>query len=67
MHAIKLDFWDIDVMADSIYGLLNYKALSNFFIRHGKHEVDKLKWENAARKTLDVYQQVLQKLKLLAL
>jgi len=47
-YALKVDFWDIDDMADAIYGLLHYDALSRMFRKHGKEEVDSLKWENAA-------------------
>lgn len=54
-YAIKVDFWDVDALADSIYGLINYKALSNFFISHGQLEVNNLKWENAARKVTQIY------------
>jgi glycosyltransferase involved in cell wall biosynthesis len=28
-HAVKTDFWDIDAMADAIYGILNYPALAS--------------------------------------
>jgi glycogen synthase len=55
IHALKVDFWDIDALADSIYGLLHYDALSKAFKKFGKDEVDKLKWENAAIKVNDVY------------
>jgi glycosyltransferase involved in cell wall biosynthesis len=58
-HALKVDFWDIDAMADSIYGLLNYPALSTYFKRHGQEEVDNLKWENAAFEVKEVYKSVL--------
>lgn len=58
-HAIKVDFWDIDAMADSIYGLLKYDGLSKMFRNHGKSEVDNLKWENAALHVKEVYQTVL--------
>ena len=54
-HAIKVDYWDVDGMADAIYGILHYPALSKIFIRYGKEEVDSLKWENAAVKIMDVY------------
>ncbi len=57
--ALKIDFWDIDAMADSIYGLLNYKALSNFFIKHGQEEVNNLKWENAADGVKGVYESMI--------
>jgi glycosyltransferase involved in cell wall biosynthesis len=54
-HAVKVDFWDIDAMADSIYGILNYPALSRMFIREGREEVIALKWENSARQVRSVY------------
>jgi glycosyltransferase involved in cell wall biosynthesis len=58
IHALKVDFWDIDALADSIYGLLHYNALSKVFRKFGKEEVDNLKWENAAVKVNDVYRSV---------
>lgn len=58
-HAIKVDFWDIDAMADAIYGLCHYQALSNTFIRFGKDEVDSLKWEHASLEVKKVYESVL--------
>jgi glycosyltransferase involved in cell wall biosynthesis len=54
-HAIKIDFWDIDAMADAIYGLLNYDALSRFFVKYGKKEIENLKWDNAAFELRDIY------------
>ena len=54
-HALKVDFWDIDALADAIYGLLHYEGLNRMFIRYGKEEVDNLKWDNAAFKVLEVY------------
>jgi glycosyltransferase involved in cell wall biosynthesis len=54
-HALKVDFWDIDALADAIYGILHYEGLSKMFIRYGKAEVDNLIWENAAVNILDVY------------
>jgi glycogen synthase len=54
-HAIKVDFWDVDAMADAIYGLLQYDGLNTMFRKYGKDEVDSLKWENAAVHVADVY------------
>ena len=54
-HALKVDFWDIDALADAIYGILHYEGLSKMFIRYGKTEVDNLIWENAALNILEVY------------
>jgi len=55
-HALKVDFWDVDGLAESIYGLLQYNGLSKMFARYGKDEVDSLKWENAALKVKKVYE-----------
>ncbi|TKG92439.1 glycosyltransferase family 1 protein [Puteibacter caeruleilacunae] len=54
-HAFKIDFWDINAMADAIYGILNYPALSGMFKQYGKAEVDSLQWKNSAAKTREVY------------
>jgi len=58
-HAVKPDFWDIDAMADAIFGILNYPALSSMFIKNGKEEVIRLKWENSARNIKEIYEKVL--------
>ena len=58
-NAIKIDFWDTYAMADAIFGLLNYPALSQHFIEEGKTEVDNLKWVNSAKKVLNVYKSIL--------
>src|SRR6056297_3221877 len=55
-YAIKTDFWDVDAMADAIYGLLNYPSLSETFIKYGKEEVDQMKWENSANNVYAIYQ-----------
>lgn len=59
-HAVKTDFWDIDAMADAIYGILNYPALSQMFIKNGKEEVVRFKWDNSARHVRDVYYRVIR-------
>jgi glycosyltransferase involved in cell wall biosynthesis len=58
-HAVKADFWDIDAIADAIYGILNYPALSGMFTRNGKEEVLKFKWDNSARLVRDIYERVI--------
>jgi len=60
-YALKIDFWDIDAMADAIYGLLHYDALSVMFRKYGKEEVENLKWESASSKIRDVYNKVIFK------
>ncbi|MBP7695435.1 MAG: glycosyltransferase family 4 protein [Bacteroidales bacterium] len=57
-HAIKVDFWDVNAMADAIYGLLTYPALSAMTVRCGLEEVNALKWDNAALKVKEIYESV---------
>ena len=54
-YAIKVDYWDVDAMADAIYGLLKYPSLAAMSAEKGKSEVINLKWDNAAGEVLDVY------------
>ena len=61
VHALKVDFWDVDGMADAIYGLLQYEGISNMFQKLGKKEVENLKWENAAIKIKAVFESALSK------
>jgi len=58
-HALKVDFWDINGLADAIWGLLHYKSLSEALIKNGKAEVDSLKWDNAAFEVKRVYEDAL--------
>ena len=57
-HVMKVDFWDVDAMADAIYGLLQYESLNTMFGTNGTEEVNNLKWESAARKVADIYESV---------
>ena len=55
-YAIKVDFWDIDGLADAIYGLVSYPAIAKMAGEKGYDEVNSLKWDHAAAKIKDVYQ-----------
>lgn len=55
-YAVKVDYWDVDAMADAIYGLITYPSLNKMFSEKGLEEVTRLKWNNAAAKIKDVYQ-----------
>ncbi|MDR2936851.1 MAG: glycosyltransferase family 4 protein [Rikenellaceae bacterium] len=57
--AVKVDYWDVDAMADAIYGLITYPALSRMFIAKGQEEVNNLKWDNAAAEVAEVYRSVM--------
>ncbi|MBP7497692.1 MAG: glycosyltransferase family 4 protein [Bacteroidales bacterium] len=57
-YALKVDFWDIDAIADAIYGLLHYNALSEFFKKYGRAEVENMKWDKVGSKVNEIYHRV---------
>ncbi len=59
-YAFKVDFWDVDALADDIYALLQYPALSSFAAGKGYDEVNSLKWNGATAKLKQVYESVLK-------
>lgn len=58
-YAIKVDYWDVDALADAIYGLVEYPALAEMATEKGLGEVTNLKWENAAGEVANVYRSLL--------
>jgi len=59
-HVLKVDFWDIQEMANKIIAVLKYPPLQLTLREHGNFEVRKLRWSDAARKCLKVYQETTQ-------
>ena len=59
-YAFKVDFWDVDAMADDIYALLSYPALASFAAHTGFDEVNALKWNGATAKLKKVYESVVK-------
>ena len=55
-YAVKVDYWDVDAMADAIYGFVKYPAMAKMFSEKGLEEVTGLKWNNAAAKIKAVYE-----------
>lgn len=58
-NAIKVDYWDIDAMANAIYSIITYPSMYDYLRVEGKKEVDGIIWENAALKVRDIYERVL--------
>lgn len=57
--AIKVDYWDIESMADSIYSICSHKVLAEFLKEEGKKEVDEIKWEYAGLKVREIYDRLI--------
>ncbi len=55
-NVIKINYWDVDAMADAIYGILNSHNLSKMLGRNGKKESRSFRWEDSALRVKQVYQ-----------
>ena len=60
-HALKVDFWDVNGMADAIYGLTHYPGLQKMFTKYGQDEVESIKWEHSGLKVKEVYEEILSR------
>ena len=54
-NVIKTDYWDVDAMADAIYSICSYPAMSEHLKTQGKIEVDQIKWKDAGFKVRKIY------------
>lgn len=54
-HALKVDFWDIDEMANKIVAVLRHPPLGQTLREHGTFELRRLTWDGAAQKCVQVY------------
>jgi glycosyltransferase involved in cell wall biosynthesis len=54
-HVLKVDFWDVDEMANKIIAVLRHPPLQAALREHGHFEISKLTWRDSADKCLQVY------------
>ena len=59
-HALKVDFWDTEAMADKIVAVLKHPPLSQTLKRHAAMEVRQLTWQDAATGCRQVYAEAIQ-------
>jgi glycosyltransferase involved in cell wall biosynthesis len=59
-HVLKVDFWDVEEMANKILSALRYPALRQQIVGEGKAELTKLSWRAAALKVRAIYHSLLR-------
>jgi glycogen synthase len=59
-NAVKVDFWDVDRMADAILELLGDPARLSTLATKGMEEVAKIQWDAAAQRIMDVLREVVE-------
>jgi glycogen synthase len=60
-HALKVDFWDVDEMANKIIAVLRHPPLQATLREHGNFEVRQLTWRESAQGCVDVYEKMIAK------
>ncbi len=59
-HVLKVDFWDVDEMANKILATLRYPVMREQIVKEGRMQLLRLSWQEAANKVLTLYQRLLQ-------
>ena len=58
-NALKVDFWDIDQMANKMVAILKRSPLSRTLREYGNIEIGKFRWEDSAAKVNNIYKEML--------
>jgi glycosyltransferase involved in cell wall biosynthesis len=61
-HALKVDFWNVEEIADRIINVLTREPLHKTLKEHGPFELKRLTWERAAKHCLEVYEHALDQM-----
>jgi glycosyltransferase involved in cell wall biosynthesis len=54
-HLIKVDFWNVDELADAISSVLTHESLANTLRHHAKENITNISWQAAANKIKHIY------------
>jgi len=54
-HALKVDFWDVDELANKMIAVLKYPPLAGELVEGAREELKNLRWEKAALNILKLY------------
>ena len=57
-HTLKVDFWDVEDMANKVIAILAYPALKNTLSTEGGKQVKTLNWGTAAKKLASIYNEL---------
>ncbi len=59
MHSLKVDFWDTDELANKIVAVIENPSLADSLSKNGHKEALNCTWDCAAKKCINVYDQLL--------
>jgi glycosyltransferase involved in cell wall biosynthesis len=58
-HALKVDFWDVEEMANKMLAAIRYPTLNEQLVREGQRELHRLTWRQAAEKVIALYHRLM--------
>jgi glycosyltransferase involved in cell wall biosynthesis len=58
-HTLKVDFWDVDELANKILALLSYPSLHTVVTNNGYTEAKSAVWDVPAAKCLNIYEEAI--------
>ena len=58
-NALKVDFWDINEMANKMVAVLRYEPLQEMLRIEGRKEALRFRWEDSAARVNEVYQRAM--------
>jgi glycogen(starch) synthase len=58
-NALKVDFWDVNEMANKMVAVLRYPPLQEMLRTEGRKEALRFRWEDSAARVNEIYQHVL--------
>lgn len=59
-HVLKVDFWDVDEMANQILSTLRYPVIRQQMVKEGREQLKLISWNAAAKRIHQIYRSLLQ-------
>lgn len=63
-NVLKVDFWDVDEMANKLIAVLKYGVLAEELTNNSKRDLENLSWSEQSKKIIDVYSEFQENFKL---
>ena len=60
-HAIKVDFWNTEALAEAMCSVLRFKSLADTLKKNGAEEVRSITWDKAVKKLTTLYHELISK------
>jgi glycosyltransferase involved in cell wall biosynthesis len=58
-NCLKVDFWDIDEMANKILAVLSHGTLADTLKVNGIRDLERITWDSQSQRVLDIYQRLM--------